>query len=91
LAAESSTVGRAAGPRRWQGRDGNGITATASAEQDRQRQHSGGKRTAGRGRQRSRIRAVLKKVARWQRQQSGSGGVRKCKTGGGIAAANGLC
>jgi hypothetical protein len=46
---------------------------------------------AGWRRQRSCIRAVLKKAARWQRRQSGSGGVRKGKTGGGIVAANGLC
>jgi hypothetical protein len=63
----------------------------ASAEQDRRRQHSGSKRAAGRWRQRSRITAVLKKAARWQGRQSGSRGVRKRETGGGIAAANGLC
>ncbi len=45
----------------------------------------------GRQRQHSHITAVLKKVARWQRGQSSGGGVRKRKTGGGIAAANGLC
>ncbi len=33
----------------------------------------------------------MKKAARWQGWQSGSGGVRKRKTGGGITAANGLC
>jgi hypothetical protein len=91
LAAESSTVGRAAGQRRRQGGGGDGSTATALAEQDRQRQHSGGKRAAGQRRQRIHIRAVLKKAERWQRRQSGGEGVRKRKTGGGIVAVNGLC
>jgi hypothetical protein len=84
-------AGRAAGQRRRQGGGGNGSMAMALAEQDRQRQHSGGKRGAGQRRQRSCIRAVLKKAARWHRGQRGGGGIRKSKTGGGIAAANGLC
>jgi hypothetical protein len=91
LAAESSTVGRAAGQQRGQCIGNDGSTATALAEQDRQRQHSGGERVAGWRQQRSRITAVLKKAAQWQRQQSGSGGIRKREIGGGIAAANGLC
>ncbi len=91
MAAELSTAGRVAGQWRRQGGGGDGSMATALAEQDRRQLHSGGKRTAGRRQQRSRIRAVLKKAAQWQRLQSGGRGVRKPKTGGGIAAASGLC
>ncbi len=64
---------------------------TVSAEQNRRRQHSSCKKVVGQRRQRSRIRVVLKKAAQWQRWQSGSGGIRKRETGGGIVVANGLC
>jgi hypothetical protein len=71
---------------RQQWQHGNGV-----GKGDRQQQHSGGKRAAERWQQCSRIRAVLKKAAWWQWRHCIGGGIRKCKTSGGIAVANGLC
>jgi hypothetical protein len=84
-------VGRAAGQRQRQGGGSNGSTAKVLAELDRRQQHSSGKKVAGRRWQRSRIRAVLRKAARWQWWQSGSESIRKHETGGGIEAAKWLC